>query len=258
MLPAKLHAVHLLAEKQPHLDLLHPARRLWRRRLQSCRLINLEQMILGLHRSEQDVPGYLIPTLYQHYSRSGNATEMRRVFYHNAEDIVSMVAIADRLNRSLASPVHTSPRASSAAAGEILVEQDWLAFGQMCENRQDFAQAESAYRKALEVLRANGDRKDAFQRLAQLLKRMGRWAEAADTWQLWLTSVPGEDPTPYVELAKYCEWQINDLEQAEMWTAWALHNIRKSPHARHFRSAAADLERRLQRIQRKRAGSQSA
>ena len=53
--------VALLAESAPHLDLLMPARRLWRRRLQSCRLINLEQMILGMRRTEDDVPGALIP-----------------------------------------------------------------------------------------------------------------------------------------------------------------------------------------------------
>jgi len=113
----------LLAEDRPHLDLLHPARRLWRKRLQSCRLINLETMILGLQRSEDDVPGYLIPALYTDYVRTGNAAEMRRVFYHNGEDIVSMVALAERLSRAFdetayqetgAPPVHAEDLAALA------------------------------------------------------------------------------------------------------------------------------------------------
>jgi uncharacterized protein YprB with RNaseH-like and TPR domain len=42
-------------EKLAHLDLLHGARRLWRFRFESCRLVALENQILG-HERENDVP----------------------------------------------------------------------------------------------------------------------------------------------------------------------------------------------------------
>ena len=45
----------------PHLDLLFPARRLWRRRLTSCALSSLEANVLGVAREDADVPGRLIP-----------------------------------------------------------------------------------------------------------------------------------------------------------------------------------------------------
>ena len=64
LLPAPHRSVELFEEDRPHLDLLLPARRLWRRRLQSCRLIHLEQQILGIQRTEEDVSGALIPQLY--------------------------------------------------------------------------------------------------------------------------------------------------------------------------------------------------
>ena len=47
----------------PLLDLLHPARRLWKERLESCRLQSLEVALLGLQRTG-DIPGDEIPQVY--------------------------------------------------------------------------------------------------------------------------------------------------------------------------------------------------
>jgi len=239
-------SARLLDADRPHLDLLHPARRLWKRRLQSCRLINLEQMILGLTRSEEDVPGHLIPQLYIDYMRSGHAAAMRRVFYHNCEDIVSMVALAEHLGRAFNGPTQQPDTP--------LHGQDWLGLGQCYEKLAQWTQAEAAYERALETMRDAASQAMAYARLAAVQKRQERWQDAAETWQRWLTSVPGNDPTPYVELAKYCEWQLNDLEQAAMWTGWALHNLRAAaPSQRQMAGVIAELEHRWQRLQRKQA-----
>ncbi|GIV78103.1 MAG: hypothetical protein KatS3mg050_2497 [Litorilinea sp.] len=244
--------VPLLAEDGPHLDLLHPARRLWRRRLQSCRLLHLEQQILGWQRSEEDVPGHLIPLLYADYLRSGNARPMRRVFYHNQEDIVTMVALAGQLSHIF------NVEADGSPAPTPLHGPDWLALGHCHERAGCLADAESAYRQAVELLATPQEQAEAFRRLGLLLKRQGRWSEAVEIWQRWLSSVPGTDPTPFEELAKYCEWQLRDLAQAEMWTSWALHTLRREaarPQADPpTREAIRRLEHRLQRLQRKQAG----
>ena len=60
----------------PHLDLLPPARRLWKARWGSCSLGSLERNVLGLQRTTEDVPGYLIPDIYRQYYLTGVATEM--------------------------------------------------------------------------------------------------------------------------------------------------------------------------------------
>jgi hypothetical protein len=237
-------SARLLAPDRPHLDLLHPARRLWRRRLQSCRLIHLEQQILGLARSEEDVPGYQIPDLYVEYMRTSNASELRRVFYHNAEDILSMVELAERLSVAFGNPTEQRDRP--------VQDQDWLALGQSYEALAQWDAAERAYRRALESLRVPASRGEAFGRLGQLLKRQARWQEATELWQLWLTTAPGHPLTPYVELAKYYEWQSRDLEQAEMWTRWALHSGQALPRSPHLLQQLAELEQRLARLQRKR------
>jgi tetratricopeptide (TPR) repeat protein len=76
----------------PHLDLLHGARRLWKLRLESCRLMLLEQQILGFER-EGDVPGELIPYVYFEYLRSREACRVVPVLHHNAIDILTLACL---------------------------------------------------------------------------------------------------------------------------------------------------------------------
>lgn len=233
----------LLQPEKPHLDLLHPARRLWKRRLQSCRLINLEAEILGMQRSEEDVPGHLIPQLYTDYLQDGNAGDLRRVFYHNREDIVSMVALATQLSCLY--------QGTPPTPGATLHGLDWFSLGRCHEERGQTAEAERAYREALARLQGNTAQGDVFRQLGQLLKRQERWDEAAVLWQEWISRVAAIDATPYAELAKYCEWQCKDFEQAAMWAGWALHTLRSAPAWQQSATHIADLEHRLARLQRK-------
>jgi len=78
--------------RMEHLDLLFGARQLWKLRLESCRLIQLEQQILGVYR-EGDLPGELIPYVYFEYLRSREARRLVSVFYHNAMDILSLACL---------------------------------------------------------------------------------------------------------------------------------------------------------------------
>lgn len=240
--------IHLLDERRPHLDLLHPARKLWRRRLQSCRLINLEQRILGLIRSEDDVPGHLIPQLYADYVRTGQAESMRRVFYHNHEDIMTMVALADRLGSAF---VQGTDGDLAHAHNAPLRGADWAGLGRAYESAGQLAQAETAYRRALDSVRNPAERAELFELLGKLQKRQGNWQAAVETWQMWLTSVPGTNVTPYIELAKYCEWQTQDFEQAAMWTGWALHTLRQAQSTPQRADLIQALEHRLERLKRK-------
>ncbi len=61
--------------RMEHLDLLHGARRLWKLRFESCRLVDLESQILGVDR-QGDVPGALIPYIYFEYLRTQRAARM--------------------------------------------------------------------------------------------------------------------------------------------------------------------------------------
>jgi uncharacterized protein len=231
-------------EEAPHLDLLHPARRLWKGRLESCSLSFLERAILSHQRSEEDVPGSLIPLLYQQYLQQGDAQSMRRVFYHNLEDIVSMVFLSERICRHFADPLY--------ACDEELHGHDLLALGQIHEQLDQVECAERALRHAADLLEPSPALAEVYATLGRLLKRQERWSEAAVLWQQWITTIPGPDPRPYEELAKYCEWQTGDLAGAEMWTAWALHNQRTASSWQRSRQSIDELSHRLERIRNKR------
>ena len=56
-------------DRMEHLDLLFGARRLWKLRLESCRLVDLENRILGVER-QGDLPGEMIPYVYFDYLRT--------------------------------------------------------------------------------------------------------------------------------------------------------------------------------------------
>jgi uncharacterized protein YprB with RNaseH-like and TPR domain len=85
-----------------HVDLLHEARRRWKRTLPNCRLQTLEQTICGRWRSG-DIPGSDIPAAYHEFvrARQGDdavrrARSLRRlqtILHHNALDLVTMAEL---------------------------------------------------------------------------------------------------------------------------------------------------------------------
>jgi hypothetical protein len=80
----------------PHLDLLHCARRILKRRLRSIRLVELEREVLGMYR-EDDVSGALIPQLYFDYLDGGDISPIARVIEHNANDLIALAALVAEL-----------------------------------------------------------------------------------------------------------------------------------------------------------------
>jgi uncharacterized protein YprB with RNaseH-like and TPR domain len=79
-------------DRMEHLDLLFGARRLWKLRLESCRLVDLENRILGFER-EGDLPGEMIPYVYFEFLRTQEAFRVVPIFHHNAIDILSLACL---------------------------------------------------------------------------------------------------------------------------------------------------------------------
>ena len=82
--------------RKPHLDLLHPVRRIFKARLGSCTLQNVESRVLGRDRGD-DIPGHLIPEMYFSYLRSRDPELLRTVVAHNRQDVVSLSLLLDAL-----------------------------------------------------------------------------------------------------------------------------------------------------------------
>ncbi|MBK8985512.1 MAG: ribonuclease H-like domain-containing protein [Chloroflexi bacterium] len=224
---------------KPHIDLLPPSRRLWRQRLESCALGSLEQSLLGLQRTQEDVPGWLIPSLYNNYLRSGDARELRRVFYHNQLDMVSMVTLAQRVVRQFAQAQPADHPIDLYSLGK------WqAALGQTAAAEQTLRWAIGGD-LSLEVYHR------ALYELAGLLKRDGRRAEAVTCWQQ-IAATSFDDINAHVELAMHYEWHEVNLATAVRWTEQALVLCQTWPSSRaHL--AQEELTHRLTRLQAKRA-----
>jgi uncharacterized protein len=86
-----------------HLDLLHPARQLWRLRLGSVRLKDLERHVLsGAERSldwtrHDDIDSSLIPQFYFDFLRGGPAEPLAGIFHHNRMDLRGLAALAGKI-----------------------------------------------------------------------------------------------------------------------------------------------------------------
>ena len=75
-----------------HVDLLFGARRLWKLRFDSCRLVELENQILGVER-EGDLPGEMIPYVYFDYLRTREVWRIVPILHHNAIDILTLACL---------------------------------------------------------------------------------------------------------------------------------------------------------------------
>lgn len=225
--------------QRPHIDLLPPSRRLWRQRLGSCALGSLEVSLLGLHRSQEDVPGFLIPSLYHAYLRHGDARQLSRVFYHNQIDMMSMVTLAQRVMRQFAHVQTGDHPIDLYSLGK------WqAALGELDVSEQTLKQAVQGD-LPLETYH------QALAELGALLKRQGRRAEAAPYWQQ-IAATSYDSVEAHIELAKYYEWHDPDLAAAIAWTEQALTLSQSWPSSRAA-LVQAELEHRLMRLQSKMA-----
>ena len=227
----------------PHLDLLFPARRLWRGRLESCALSCLETEILGVDR-ERDVPGWLIPSLYFGYLRSGDARPLADVFEHNRQDILSLATLSARLARQYADPFHPS----------VEDPRDLLSLGSVFERLGMPERAVPCYERAADLARHETLRGSAMLRLASLYKRLRMRDDAIDVWGRLSTAGQGFSLVACLEMAKHYEHVARDYRQAERLTLQALSVLElRAARLEPWRveRERRELERRLVRLRRK-------
>jgi len=218
----------------PHLDLLYPARQLWRKRLRSCALSSLEAGVLGAPR-DADVPGWLVPQLYFEYLRYGDTSYMPRVFYHNAQDILSLVTLSARSEAVL--------RNAGCEAVEHATDLYSLGVVLGANDRPDLAQVslERALLQGLPIELEN----EALHHLGRLLRRTGLTDRALAVWQA--LRARGE-LSAYLELAKEYEHHRRDPVSALRVVTEAL-SLQELPAK--GACSAPELRQRLERLRRK-------
>ncbi len=223
----------------PHLDLLHPARRIYRDRFASCRLSELEQHVLGLVRQE-DVPSWEIPGLYFRYVRNRRFRAVIPVFEHNALDVLSLVTLTSHL-----CDLFGGDGAPSA--------EDRFALGRASQADGLDVQAVANYRAALEIGLTPALQHECEQRLSLLLRRMCRWSEAVALWEMVVARPQNRQLYPFIELAKYHERITRDFARATQLSHEAKALLERH-HLRYGAARASDhagLLRRIERLERR-------
>lgn len=94
---ATMHRLRGSFESLAHIDLLSPVRRGFRGVLPSCRLAVIEERFLGVTRPSDEVSGGDVPTWYFRYLRTADARHLVPLVTHNADDVLSLVALLARL-----------------------------------------------------------------------------------------------------------------------------------------------------------------
>ncbi|MEA2682836.1 MAG: uncharacterized protein QOK05_1164 [Chloroflexota bacterium] len=237
--------------ERPHLDLLHPVRRLYKARLGACNLQNVEAMVLGRDRGD-DIPGYMIPEMYFSYLRTRDARPLNPVIAHNRQDVVSLSLLLDRLMISLRDHDAAHPL-------------DRFGLGRMLEAMGEVERAAMVYTGLWEESEAcwNGEvwpgnwtpvelAYVVGLRLATLHRRRGAIEAGAEIARaLWL-----RHPQPWeagIMLAKHLEHRARDRAAALEVVSAALEALEALDwRAVREERYLADLRRRSERLRRPR------
>ncbi|HUS07459.1 MAG TPA: ribonuclease H-like domain-containing protein [Bryobacteraceae bacterium] len=213
-----------------HLDLLFGARRLWKLRFDSCRLVELENQILGVERTG-DLPGEMIPYVYFEYLKTREAWRVAPILHHNAIDILTLACLTAIVPWAFRSPVE----APLAHGAEMVGLARWL------RQADRHADALQLFRRGME----KGLREELLFRtlwdIALLEKKLGRQDAAIAAFSELATCANLHRLAALEELAKYYEHREGNYAMALEFTLTALrHQDSDSLHKRRVR-----LERRV-------------
>jgi uncharacterized protein YprB with RNaseH-like and TPR domain len=215
-----------------HIDLLHPTRRLFKRRIKDCSLTNVERELFQFFRTD-DIPGYLVPSVYFEWLADESLDRMALVLEHNRFDILSLFFLAAHLARVFDTD------------GAALEEADDLYSLSRVYNRR------RRLEKVIEVCDRIDDapvgevtvEMQLFRAMA--FKRARQWDRAVTLWEE-VAGGPGREAYwANLELAKYFEHIDVDMAKAMKYASRA---VRICPYGPGHQK---ELERRVHRLKTK-------
>ena len=223
-----------------HLDLLHPARALWKLRLGSVRLVDLERQVLdaarlGWHRQD-DVLAALIPQHYFDYLRGGPAEPLAAVVRHNQMDLRGLAALVGKIDALLA-----------FEDGCNVESLDLFGLSRFLQRRGEAQRAHSACTQAIDIGLPKEYDGQARRELALLVKRRGEHDKAAGLWHELVTD-ERNGANACEQLAIYYERRRKDFARALEFAKLGLAKVRRARALfldRHGARGSLGTEQRL-------------
>ena len=215
--------------KKPHLDFLFPARTLWKNTYESRKLSYLGNVLLGISRDE-DVDSSQIPMLYFEYLRTNSFERLEKVIEHNALDLTGLSALLLLAINYLEGPARVNDE------GEL------LGLAMLYEKTGALERAKELY----EMTKENATRDEVITRVAKRLSTLQKKEKLYDeALALWRILYEAQDPTAYRELSIHFEHREKNYLKALEIVNTGLQSSTLTKARR------LDLEKRLQRLQRK-------
>ncbi|ACZ41911.1 exonuclease-like protein [Thermobaculum terrenum ATCC BAA-798] len=146
-----------------HADMLYPARRLWKERLISCRLANLERELLGVVRVD-DLPSKLIPEMYALYLLQGNPEIIDLILDHNKYDLLALTGIT-----LLACQLY-----NNGYKLQSLYPLDAYSLGKIYESNGEYEKALIVYNYSLSYTLPRHIQLDICRRLSSIIRGMAQ------------------------------------------------------------------------------------
>jgi uncharacterized protein YprB with RNaseH-like and TPR domain len=229
-----------------HLDFLHPSRSLWRLRLSSARLPELEKHVLGWNRGA-DILSEFIPQIYFDYLRGGSPDPLVPIFHHNQMDLRGLAGLACRVLAVLGNP---------EAHGQDALEL--FGVSRICERRGQSARAADLYQRSIAGELPEDTERAARRFLARLAKRDGNHDLACQLWETMLGD-SREGFEAYEQLTIHYERRTREPDRAAELARRALAALRRANRlgtiaAPAYRQQRDRFEKRLARLQRKNRG----
>jgi uncharacterized protein YprB with RNaseH-like and TPR domain len=204
LLDTRFRMTRSIAPRTPaaHLDFLHPARQLWRPRLNSVRLSEIERHVLHVSPGSKldwtrdgDMNSGDIPEAYFSFVRGGFSAPLVPVFQHNQMDLRGLAALAghilDLLGEEVGGKFHLAaaagiPGGNSAVAVSAQDSQaplDLFGLSRLLDLRGESERARKTCRAAVAAgLPVEHDRV-ARRFLARSAKRAGDLQDAVELWE---------------------------------------------------------------------------
>ena len=184
-----------------HVDVLHPARSLFRRLGEDCSLITLEKHVLSFDRGE-DIPGYLIPSKYFDYLYDRQPGMIPEIIRHNRLDVISLAVLMRYIPEFILRP----ERINGTPLLEGVINHFFRnrRYGRLSEY---MAQVKPGYFEDSSAV--------AMLQYSMALKSLGRLGEASAIWRLASESKTGPHVVRHLlELAKFQEHKDKNPEAA--------------------------------------------
>lgn len=219
-----------------HFDLLHISRTIFKNKISSFKLNNIEEEVLEFKRSYDDIPGWLIPQVYFDYLETGQTGLLNNIFYHNKIDVISLASLFFLFDRLM----------DSSSITKYYHKEDLIGIVRLIARTGNYKVADqyssNIFQKHTQLKNMKHLDAKTLEELAMISKKIGNWSKAVNIWDL---AVENGSFFACVELAKFFEHKEKDYDKAIEYVKRAL-NILKTQKI--IEPSRDDLDKRFNRL----------